>query len=99
MALQDAFKASGIGGDFGFIQLERTAECREGGASVEQPKAGAAESVKFTWTPSSGLLQGSVPKRKSLSVDTHVAQIWLRKAAEADRRLRVLESGGPLFLQ
>lgn len=98
MALQDASKASGIGGDFGFIQLERTAECREGGASVEQPKAGAAESVKFTWTPSSGLLQGSVPKRKSLSVDTHVAQIWLRKAAEPERRLR-LESGGPLFLQ
>lgn len=98
MALQDGPKASGIGGDFGFARLERSAECREGGASVEQPEAGGAEPVRLTWTPSSGLLQGSVPKRRSLSVDTHVAQIWLRKAAEPERRFR-LESGGPLFLQ
>lgn len=71
---------------------------QRGWSSVEQSKAGAAEPMKFTWTLSSGLLQGSVPKKRSLSVDTHVAQIWLRKAAEPERRFR-LESGGPLFLQ
>lgn len=74
--------AAGIG--FGFAQLElpRTAEYREGDTFVERPKARVLEPMTVAWNcPQDSLRKMAQREKRSLPVDMHVAQIWLRRAA------------------
>lgn len=61
-----------------------------------QSQGSRAHEGYLVYCPQDSLRKVSQREGRSLPVDIDIAQVWLRKSAEPERRLRLV-SGGPVF--
>lgn len=77
--------AAGIGFVFAQLEVHRTAEHREGGASVELSKARTAEPIGLPGLLSSGFLEENGPKREKKFAWRHACSPHLAEESSPAR--------------